>query len=73
MLVARYILHRIGEDFGVAVCFEPKPISGDWNGSGCHTNFSSNSTRGKDGYEVIVKKHMPALEKALLDHVLVYG
>lgn len=32
--IARYIMHRVCEDFGVVVSFEPKPILGDWNGSG---------------------------------------
>ena len=35
--LARYILERVGEDFGVIVSFAPKPISGDWNGAGNHT------------------------------------
>ena len=32
--LARYILQRVAEDFGVTVSFEPKPIKGDWNGAG---------------------------------------
>jgi len=32
--IARYIMHRVCEDFGVVVSFDPKPITGDWNGSG---------------------------------------
>jgi glutamine synthetase len=34
--LARYFMNRVTEDFGVTVSFEPKPIAGDWNGSGCH-------------------------------------
>ena len=36
---------------------EPKPIKGDWNGSGCHTNISSNKTRSEGGLEVIRNVH----------------
>jgi glutamine synthetase len=53
--MARYILHRIGEYFNVSVSFSPKPIKGDWNGSGCHTNFSTRKMREENGLQVILK------------------
>lgn len=30
--LARYLLHRLGEDFGILASFNPKPMKGDWNG-----------------------------------------
>ncbi|GKF79610.1 glutamine synthetase cytosolic isozyme 1-2 isoform X2, partial [Tanacetum coccineum] len=39
--VARYILERVGEIAGVVISFDPKPIPGDWNGAGAHTNYRS--------------------------------
>lgn len=30
--LARYLLHRLGEDFQALASFNPKPMKGDWNG-----------------------------------------
>jgi len=55
MWMARYIMGRLGEEFGVVFDIEPKPIKGDWNGSGCHMNFSTESTRNEGGLKFILE------------------
>lgn len=70
--VSRYILQRIAEDFNVSISFAPKLFE-DWNGSGCHSNFSTKTMREGTGGMDYINQMMEKFAVKHLDHIALYG
>jgi len=70
--MARWLLLRLGEEFGILPSISNKPAKGDWNGAGCHTNYSTKHTRAQGGLEVI-HEIIERLSKKHDEHIRVYG
>jgi glutamine synthetase len=73
--VSRYILNRVAEEKGYLITYHPKPLLNlgkEWNGSGCHTNFSTKAMREEEGSRVILDA-VKKLEVNHLLHINLYG
>ena len=70
--VARYLLDRLTEKHGYYIDYHPKPVKGDWNGSGMHANFS-NTTLRTCGDKATYERICEAFRHVTKEHIDVYG
>jgi len=72
LIVARYILNKIAEEYNCYISLEPKPFGKEWNGSGGHTNFSTILMREPNGI-LHIYKACEKLKETHSEHMKVYG
>jgi len=70
--VARFLAERNAEKYGLSINLHPKPIKGDWNGSGMHANFSNKKLR-TSGDQKLFNKICDEFGKNIKKHMSVYG
>lgn len=73
LIFARWLLFRMGEEHNIAATLHPKPMKGNWNGAGKHTNFSTTLTRDKKNGLKAIEDAIKKLANKHEQHIQVYG
>jgi len=73
LFMSRYIAQRTAQGMGCFIDMSARVVDGDFNGSGCHTNFSVKSMMQEGGWEFIEKTVLARLEANAFRHIERYG
>jgi len=73
LILARWLMERLGEEFQISISLAPKPVKGDWNGAGNHSNFSTKEMRSPATGQKVIDAAIKSLEKNHDLHIQNYG
>lgn len=73
LIAARYLLDLIAEKHNKIISYHPKPEGSDWNGSGCHINFSTLQMRDKSTGKQAIHETINKFAAKHEEHIKIYG